>query len=296
MLKAFTSCGELTIISVLNEGAVMDIINLAAYQFQTLSEDALMACQAAMRSFCEKLNMMGLIILSPEGLNMMVAGEAEVIAAFKDNVETLTPFKQLHYKESLSATKPFSKMIVKIKPFSIPFPDADITPQEKTAAYISAQEFKAWQDANKEMIVLDTRNDYEVRTGSFDNAIDFGIKTFTDFPNHLDKLPNKKVPIVTFCTGGIRCEKAATWLAEQGYENVYQLDGGILEYFAQCGGAHYHGECFVFDKRVAVDANLNETQTVQCFDCRNPLSVAEQAQLAVNNRNCPYCEAKRNAA
>ena len=117
--------------------------------------------------------------------------------------------------------------------------------------------------------MLDTRNDYEVRIGAFDNAVDLGIKHFRDFPAALAKLPEsaKKKPVVTYCTGGIRCEKAAELMSQEGFEQVYQLDGGIINYFEKCAGDHYHGECFVFDQRVALDPELKETKTVQCYAC-----------------------------
>lgn len=123
------------------------------------------------------------------------------------------------------------------------------------------------------MIVLDTRNDYEVDVGTFQDAVNLHIHNFHEFPKAIEDLPEeaKNKPIVTFCTGGVRCEKAAQYMLNQGFKEVYQLDGGILNYFAECGADYYEGECFVFDKRITVDPKLQETKTTQCLSCRMPV-------------------------
>jgi len=140
--------------------------------------------------------------------------------------------------------------------------------------------------------VLDTRNDYELRIGTFDNAIDLDIRSFRDFPEAIQSLPEsmKNEEIVMFCTGGIRCEKASIIMTEAGFTNVKQLQGGILGYFESVGGVHWNGDCFVFDQRVAVNSSLEETDAVVCFACREPLSVEEQASPEyVVGTSCPYC-------
>ena len=133
------------------------------------------------------------------------------------------------------------------------------------------------------MTLLDTRNDYEVKLGTFKNALPIGIDHFREFPDAVRKLPPemKEQPIVMFCTGGIRCEKAGPFMEREGFENIFQLDGGILKYFEECGGAHYDGECFVFDQRVGVDPSLQETESTQCFRCQTPLTEADQAGRAL---------------
>src|SRR5204863_4801653 len=124
----------------------------------------------------------------------------------------------------------------------------------------------------------DTRNDYEVKLGTFKKAQAIGIDHFRDFPDAVRRLPPamKDQPIVMFCTGGIRCEKAGPFMEREGFKNIFQLEGGILKYFEECGGAHYDGECFVFDQRVGVDPNLQETDSVICFVCLMPLNKQEQ--------------------
>ena len=138
----------------------------------------------------------------------------------------------------------------------------EVNPGETPAPRLAPQELKRWLDEGRDIVLLDTRNQFEVELGSFENTLALGLKSFSDFPRATPALPEalKHQPIVTFCTGGIRCEKAAPWLISQGFRQVYRLDGGILNYFEQCGGAHFRGECFVFDQRVALDATLRETR------------------------------------
>ena len=152
--------------------------------------------------------------------------------------------------------------------------DRSLLSEGRNAAYKAFSELKKWYQEKHDMIVLDTRNDFEVKLGTFENAMDLHIEHFREFSDAVDLLPAdlKEKPIVTFCTGGIRCEKAAELMLQKGFKNVYQLDGGILNYFEKCGGDFYRGDCFVFDQRVAVNSELKETQAKQCFDCRTPLS------------------------
>jgi RluA family pseudouridine synthase len=139
---------------------------------------------------------------------------------------------------------------------------------------------------------LDVRNNFEYELGTFDDAVAIGVDDFRQFPKAVSQLPpaTDDRPIVTFCTGGIRCEKAAPYLERAGYSNVYQLDGGILKYFEECGGEHYHGECFVFDKRVALDSSLCETETALCFVCQATLTATDrQSETYEEGKSCPHC-------
>ena len=142
------------------------------------------------------------------------------------------------------------------------------------------------------MTLLDTRNDYEVKLGTFEGALPIGIDHFRDFPQAVEKLPEelKDRPIVMFCTGGIRCEKAGPYMERVGFRNIFQLEGGILKYFEECGGAHYRGECFVFDQRVGVDPSLQETDSTQCFQCLTPLTPEDQKHPHYQPPHaCPHC-------
>ncbi|MGL6095254.1 MAG: pseudouridine synthase, partial [Fimbriiglobus sp.] len=156
----------------------------------------------------------------------------------------------------------------------------------------SARELKRWLDEGRPVTLLDTRNDFEVDLGTFDRAVPIGVRHFREFPAAAARLSpaDHRHPVVTFCTGGIRCEKAAPYLIEQGFAEVYQLDGGILKYFVECGAAHFHGECFVFDKRVGLAADLDESGHGVCFACQTLLSPEEVASpLTVEGVSCPRC-------
>ena len=171
-----------------------------------------------------------------------------------------------------------------------------IDPAKRTSPKLAAKELKQWLDEGRPVTLLDTRNDYEVKLGTFKNAWPIGIDHFRDFPAAVAKLPEslKEQPIVMFCTGGIRCEKAGPFMEGQGFKKIFQLDGGILKYFEDCGGSHYDGECFVFDGRVGVDARLTETGAVLCAACQWPVSRAEQADMRfIRGLSCPRCEARK---
>ncbi len=266
----------------------MNIVNIAAYKFVSLKESELPVLRADLKEKALESGIKGTILLSTEGINLFLAGEVEGIETFKQVLASNPHFGQLTYKESLSDEQPFSRMLVRLKKEIISMGCPEIRPESEAAPHLSPEELKEWYLQGKKMVILDTRNDYEVKLGTFDQAVDLNIKSFRDFPKVIENLPEemKTLPIVTFCTGGIRCEKAAQLMLNRGFRNVYQLDGGILNYFEKVGGDHYHGECFVFDKRVAVNHRLEETATVQCYSCRNPLSADEQQNAA---GTCPFC-------
>ena len=183
-------------------------------------------------------------------------------------------------------------MLVRLKREIISMGIDEIQPEKQTVPRISPQQLKQWYDDGRDMVVLDTRNAYECALGSFDNAVDLDLDTFRQFPDAIDWVSEeiKSKPVVTFCTGGIRCEKAAELMKRKGFQNVYQLDGGILNYFEQIGGEHWHGECFVFDKRVALNTQLQETDTTQCYACRQVLTIDQQSAS-----ECPHCQHMRDS-
>lgn len=267
---------------------LMNIVNIACYKFVTIPASVLPTLRAALKEKALGCELKGTVLLSTEGINLFLAGLREDIEAFKACLASYEYFTDLVYKESFSAEKPFTRMLVRLKKEIIPLGKPDIQPEKKTAPRLSPAEFKRWYETQEDMIVLDTRNDYEVALGTFEDAVDLHLDHFRNFADAVDLLPEsaKEKPVVTFCTGGIRCEKAAEWMLQKGFKNVYQLDGGILKYFEECGGDFYNGECFVFDKRVALDSQLQETQTTQCYACRTPLTVAEQRA----DGSCPHCQ------
>jgi UPF0176 protein len=266
------------------------IINLSAYKFTPL--DHLAAWRDQLRAATAAGGLRGTILLSPEGINFFVAGERAPIDALLAVIRTLPGLADLTPRESESDEQPFNRMLVKIKKEIIAFGVDGIDPARRPTPKLPARTLKQWLDEGRPLTLLDTRNDYEVRLGTFRGAVPAGIENFRDFPAAVDRLPAtlKEQPVVMFCTGGIRCEKAGPYMEKMGFKQVLQLDGGILKYFEECGGAHYEGECFVFDKRVGVDPALRETNTVMCFACQMPLTEEEQRHPRyVPDRWCPYC-------
>jgi RluA family pseudouridine synthase len=266
------------------------ILNIAAYRFLPLND--LRPLRARLVGLCRAANLKGTILLSPEGINLFVAGVAAGIERLLVELRSLPGLEDLQPKISATEEQPFRRMLVRIKKEIIAFGVAGIDPARRTSPKLSARELKQWLDEGRPVTLLDTRNDYEVKLGTFRNALPIGIKHFRDFPQAVGKLPPqlKEQPIVMFCTGGIRCEKAGPFMEREGFKHVHQLDGGILKYFEEVGGQHYDGECFVFDQRVGVDPSLQETAAAQCFACQTPLREADQQhEHYVPPVSCPYC-------
>lgn len=241
---------------------------------------------------CKEQGLKGTILLSSEGVNLFISGSGEAVETLVTELRSIPGLADLKPKVSLSEQQPFRRMLVRIKKEIIAFGVDGIDPARYTSPRLSPQELKRWLDEGREVLLYDTRNDYEVKMGTFKGAVPAQVDYFREFPNAVAKLPEewKKKPIVTFCTGGIRCEKAAPFMEQQGFEQVWQLDGGILKYFEECGSAHYEGECFVFDQRVGVDPALEETPSAQCFVCQTPLTADEQSDARyVPHVSCPYC-------
>jgi len=210
-------------------------------------------------------------------------------------VRSIPGLADLTPKESASAEQPYNRMLVKIKKEIIAFGVEGIDPARQPSPKLAPRLLKQWLDEGRAITLLDTRNDYEIRLGTFRGAVAAGIDHFRDFPEAVRRLPPavKDQPVVMFCTGGIRCEKAGPFMAREGYD-VFQLDGGILKYFEECGGAHYEGECFVFDRRVGLDPNLQETKSVMCFACQMPLTEEDQKDPHyVPDVSCGHCFGNR---
>ena len=244
----------------------MAVINISGYKFIALAD--LAALQRALTESCEALNLKGTILLAPEGINIFLAGPRSAIDGFMACLRQDSRFADLQFKESVSDVSPFKRLRVRLKKEIITMKQPMVRPEAARAPSVDAATLKRWldagcDDAGRPVLMLDTRNDYEVAAGSFRGAIDFDMACFSEFPkqllHHQSGLAGKTV--VSFCTGGIRCEKAALLMQANGVQNVYQLEGGILKYFEQVGDAHYRGTCFVFDAREALDADLQPAST-----------------------------------
>jgi len=240
---------------------VQEILNIAAYKFVAIEDAARL--REALRARTHALGLKGTILLAPEGINLFLAGAEASTRAFLESLRGDPRFADIEAKESWSAAQPFRRMLVKCKREIIRMDHPAIQPATGRAPGVDAPTLKRWldqghDDAGRPIALLDTRNAFEVDFGSFAGAIDWRIGKFTEFPEalarHRADLAGKTV--VSFCTGGIRCEKAAILMRERGVEDVLQLDGGILKYFEQVGGAHYRGDCFVFDGREALSPAL----------------------------------------
>ena len=266
------------------------VTNISCYRFAPLT--GLKELRAELLESCKGWGLKGTILLAPEGINLFVAGPAESIDALMDRLRRLPGMADLTPKVSLSDHQPFNRMLVRLKKEIISFGVETVRPAEYTSPKIAPRELKRWLDEGRPVTLLDTRNDYEVKLGTFKGAIDPQIKTFRGFHEAVRRLPEdlKDQPVVMFCTGGIRCEKAGPFMEMEGFRQIYQLDGGILKYFEECGGGHYEGDCFVFDQRVGVDPALRESHHAVCFACQAPLDEEDQRDPRyVEGRSCPYC-------
>ena len=266
------------------------IVNIAAYKFVPL--DNLGQRRAELRRICNRLGLRGTILLSSEGINLFVAGRRGAVDALLRYLREDPALSDLEAKESFSDRQPFNRMLIKIKQEIIAFGHHDVAPASYTSKKLPPEELQTWLDAGRPVTLLDVRNQYEYRLGTFEGAVTLDLDHFRDFPQAVEQLADdvRNQPVVMFCTGGIRCEKAGPFLEQKGFQQVYQLEGGILKYFEKCGGRHYNGECFVFDQRVALDSTLRETETTQCYRCQSPLTAAEQqSPHYVVHRSCPYC-------
>ena len=237
------------------------ILNTAAYHFVPIADPPALAAQV--RAWAELGSLRGTAVIAPEGVNLFLAGEEQAIRAFFDQLMADPRFAELRVKYSRSGTQPFARLKVKVKPEIISFRRDETSPLAGRAPAVAPATLAQWlqqghDDAGKRVVLLDTRNRQEVEYGTFTGALSLPIDKFTDLPAaiepHRDGLADATV--VSFCTGGIRCEKAALWMQAAGMNNVLQLDGGILGYFEQVGGQGYDGHCFVFDERIALDAEL----------------------------------------
>ena len=276
-------------------------VNIAAYKFVTLED--LETLRPQYQDLCNALGLKGTVLLTPEGINMFLSGTREHIDTYLDWVRSDARLADLTWKESLSTEQSHKRMLVKIKKEIITMRMPLIKPELGRAPAVDPVTLKRWLDQGHdddgvEVVMMETRNAFEVDVGTFENTLDYRIDKFTEFPavaaEHKDELAGKTV--VTFCTGGIRCEKAAIHMKEIGYERVYQLEGGILKYFEDVGGAHYAGDCFVFDYRTALNPKLEPTETVQCFACRAVVTPRQQLSPDyVYEVSCPHCVVREQA-
>ncbi|MGH1538543.1 MAG: rhodanese-like domain-containing protein [Gammaproteobacteria bacterium] len=271
------------------------ITNIAGYQFTEI-DDVEKVFENA-QSICSETHIKGNIFISPEGINLGLASTQNDIEYFLQQMESLCGLNNLLLNTTYSDYIPFKRLLIKIrkelvptKPLPTDHPSAanskpflnNIDKIEKNAQYLSNDELKQWLDEGKDITLLDMRNEFEVNLGSFENATHLEIRNFRDIiqiESKINELPKDK-PLVTFCTGGIRCEKGANILAQNGFDQVFQLEGGIIKYIEKYKNQHWRGECFVFDDRVCLDANLLPSDTEICRHC----------QIVISDTDNEYCD------
>lgn len=232
--------------------------NIAFYAFFETSFD-LKAVRDILHQRMHELTIKGSILLAPEGINASLSGIVDQIDAFLEFLFETIKIPVPDLKISYSHEVPFKRSIVKVKSSIVPEPGkTHLNLQKNKAPYISPEVLHQWIKDNKKMVLLDTRNDFEFQVGHFRDAEHLGTRHFADFEADLQKAQPEwqKIPVVTFCTGGIRCEKAAPLMLKKGFQEVYQLEGGILNYFKKMGRGYFDGKCFVFDERIALDEEL----------------------------------------
>jgi UPF0176 protein len=291
--SAFALSREMTVIS--SEGPFKVA---ALYRFARLERYA--ELKAPLAEFCCARGIRGTLILAHEGINGTVAGTEMAVAELVAYLNSWPEFAGTEIKYSTAEKMPFYRMKVRLKREIVTMGVADIDPLKAAGTYVEAKDWNALIE-DKDTILIDTRNDYEVKIGTFQGAIDPDTKAFTEFPAWVaanrDKLDGKKVAM--FCTGGIRCEKASAFVKGLGVENVYHLKGGILKYLEEVpeGESRWEGECFVFDERVSVGHGLVEGDAELCRACRSPLNaLAKQSAQYEAGVSCPACFEKRSDA
>ena len=244
------------------------ILNISAYKFIELADAKRL--QPVLLERAMQADLKGTVLLASEGINLFLAGAAERVRGWVAQLRRDPRFADLDIKESWSDRQPFRRIQVKLKPEIIRMNHPTIRPTEGRAPAVLPGTLRRWLDRGSDdhgvqVVTLDTRNAFEVDWGGFVGAIDWRLEKFSDFPRaakqHLADLHGKTV--VAYCTGGIRCEKAAIYLQQLGAGSVFQLDGGILKYFENEGGAHFRGDCFVFDERVRLNDSLSEPENAR---------------------------------
>jgi UPF0176 protein len=244
---------------------VNQVLNISGYKFVALGEPQVLRLQ--MHASAMALGLLGTVLLADEGINLVLAGAAGDIDGFLQALRADERFADLQVTQTWSAAQPFRRLRVKVKREIIRMNQPAIRPAQQRAPAVDPATAKRWLDRGRDdegrpLLLLDTRNAFEVEHGSFAGALDWRLRSFGEFPQalaaHRGDLEGKTV--LSFCTGGIRCEKAALHMRASGVENVWQLDGGILKYLQETGGAHFEGSCFVFDERESLDAGLTATR------------------------------------
>lgn len=257
---------------------------LLYYRFASVEDPE--AFRNDQEQLCRDLGLRGRIYVASEGLNGTCAGDPEATAAYRDAVEALPGFGGVHWKVDTAARMPFAKLHVRVRPTIVNLGLAnDVVPHEEGGRHLSPAEWRAALESDEPYLLLDVRNGYEWDVGHFDGAARAPFDRFHEFDHWIDRLDvPKDTRVLMYCTGGIRCEKFSGLMRRRGFERVEQLSGGILGYAAEEGGAHFEGECFVFDDRLHVDIGGRPNETTRCERC---------GELSTRPQNCANMDCHR---
>ena len=270
-----------------------EILVAALYKFVEI--DDLLSLQSNLYEICEKNNIMGTILIANEGINGTISGKTNEINQTISLLKSDKRFTNIEIKYSSTDKQPFHRMKVRLKKEIVTIGLPKINPNKKVGTYVKPDD---WNDliSDPNVVVIDTRNKYETKIGSFQNALDPETSSFREFPDWVKKFKSSKEnankKIAMFCTGGIRCEKASSLMKEEGFENVYHLQGGILKYLETIDKENslWNGECFVFDQRVCLTDELEVGSYKMCFACRMPITEEEmQNEKYIEGISCIYC-------
>ena len=270
-----------------------EILVAALYKFVEI--DDLLSLQSNLYEICEKNNIIGTILIANEGINGTISGKNNEINQTISLLKSDKRFANIEIKYSSTDKQPFHRMKVRLKKEIVTIGLPEINPNKKVGTYVKPED---WNDliSDPNVIVIDTRNKYETKIGSFQNALDPETSSFREFPDWVKKFKSSKEnankKIAMFCTGGIRCEKASSLMKEEGFEDVYHLQGGILKYLETIDKENslWNGECFVFDQRVCLTDELEVGSYKMCFACRMPITEEEmQNEKYIEGISCIYC-------
>lgn len=278
--------------------AMPQLVVAALYKF--VDFEGFEAFRAPLLETCNQFHVKGTILLAPEGINGTIGGAREGIDSVLAFIRSNPLFHDLVHKESYTDEQPFNRMKVRLKKELITLGSVHPDPTKLVGTYIAPHDWNALI-SDPDVVLIDTRNDYEVATGTFEGAINPKTESFSEFPTYVQQnlSPEKHAKVAMFCTGGIRCEKATSFLLEEGFEHVYHLHGGILKYLEDVPEAEsmWEGECFVFDHRVTVNHQLEPGSFTMCHACGHPLADTDRAaETFEEGVSCPHCYAEQTEA
>ena len=270
------------------------VVIAALYHFTDLPD--VVDVHAKLKALCTRLKMKGVLLLAPEGINGTVGGTREAVDTFLTTLKSDPRFADISHKESFADEMPFYRLKVRLKNEIVTMRMPEANPSKIVGTYVDPKDWNALIAA-PDVVVLDTRNDYEVQIGTFKNAVNPKTEIFVDFPNYVREKLNapKNKKIAMFCTGGIRCEKASAFMKLEGFDEVYHLKGGILKYLEEVPQEEslWEGDCFVFDQRVSVGHGLAQGDYKPCYGCRMPLSPEERlSPHYIEGIQCHHCHDK----